>query len=313
MQKHIRCPLVSVILPTYNRGWILKEAIDSVMGQDFKDFELIVVDDGSTDDTGCILEGYGRRLRSHFQPRRGVSAARNTGIQKAAGRYIAFLDSDDLWLPGKLTAQIDFFSANPKAVACQTDEIWVRRGVRVNCKRYHLKSSEALFERSLKRCMVSPSAVMVRRFLFDEVKLFDESLPACEDYDFWLRVTCRYPVALIPAPLVIKRGGHADQLSRGPGLDRFRIDALVKRLDAGVLSNTQRKAAAAVLREKCGVYAGGCLKRGRRAEYRRYMNLAQRFPANMAMPLSVGPISSASSITTTGRWNAVSDRVPSRV
>jgi len=285
MQKHIRRPLVSVILPTYNRGWILKEAIDSVIGQDFKDWELIVVDDGSTDDTGCLLEGYGRRLRVHFQPRRGVSAARNAGIQKAAGRYITFLDSDDLWLPGKLAAQVDFFSANPKAVACQTDEIWIRRGVRVNPKRYHLKSSEALFERSLKRCMVSPSAVMVRRFLFDEVGLFDENLPACEDYDLWLRVTCRYSVALIPTPLIIKRGGHADQLSRGAGLDRFRIDALVKRLDAGVLSNTQRKAAAAVLREKCGVYAGGCLKRGRRAEYRRYMNLARRFSTDAIVEL----------------------------
>jgi len=281
MQKKNGHPLISVIIPTYNRGWILKEALDSVIGQDFDDFELIVIDDGSTDETGQILDEYGSRIRTYFQPNRGVSAARNSGIQKAAGRYVAFLDSDDLWLPGKLSAQVDFFSSNPDAQVCQTDEIWIRRGIRVNPKRYHLKSSDNLFLRSLERCMVSPSAAMMQRSLFGEVGLFDEGLPACEDYDLWLRISCRCTVALIPKPLAVKRGGHADQLSRVTGLDRFRIRALVKILEAGILSESQKRAAAAMLRKKCTVYAAGCLKRGRHAEYGRYMNMANRFSTDI--------------------------------
>ncbi len=280
MQKNPPRPLVSVILPTYNRGWILKEAIDSVLKQRFADFELIVIDDGSTDATGRILEGYGTRIKACFQPHRGVSAARNTGIRKASGRYLAFLDSDDLWLPEKLTAQVDYFSSNPTVPACQTDEIWIRKGVRVNPKKIHLKSPEKLFERSLERCLVSPSAVMLRRWLLDAVGLFDESLPACEDYDLWLRVSCRFPVALIPKALVVKRGGHADQISRVPGLDRFRIQALVKLIEGGFLTATQREAAVAVLMEKCAVYAGGCLKRGRLEEWARYRRIAGRYSSS---------------------------------
>jgi len=276
MQKNKKPPLVSVILPTYNRAWSLEAAIDSVLSQDFDAFELIVVDDGSTDGTDTILSRYGSRLRKCFQPNRGVAAARNAGIQRAAGRYIAFLDSDDLWLPRKLSLQVAFHAAHPETRISQTDEIWIRRGIRVNPKRYHMKSSGDLFERSLERCMISPSAVMVQRMLFDEVGFFDEKLPACEDYDLWLRVACRYPIPLIPHAVVVKRGGHADQLSRAPGLDRFRIRALVNLLESGCLTEAQRRVAGAMIQRKIAVYAGGCLKRHRRPESLRYQALAQR-------------------------------------
>jgi len=140
-----------------------------------------------------------------------------------------------------------------------------------------------IFEESTQLCLVSPSAVMIRRSLFDRVGGYDERLPACEDYDLWLRTTCQFPVYLLPPPLVIKRGGHRDQLSRQPGLDRFRIYALRKILENPPetgLSRTQERAAVNVLRKKCSIYASGCLKRGRVEEARYYLDLRDRFSSS---------------------------------
>ncbi|MDO9567174.1 MAG: glycosyltransferase [Candidatus Desulfaltia sp.] len=266
MNKKRENPLVSVIIPTFNRGWILKEAIDSVLTQHFEDFELIVIDDGSTDNTQSILNSYKNDIIAFTQNNKGVSAARNTGIALSSGRFIAFLDSDDLWMQNKLSTQVDFFNENHDALICQTDEIWIRNNVRVNPKMRHKKLSGMIFEHSLDLCMVSPSAVMIRRKLFDEVGLFDEDLPACEDYDLWLRISCNYPVYLIDIPLIIKRGGHGDQLSRLPVLDKYRIKALNKIIASGLLSEGQHRAAVKTLKEKCEIYANGCLKRGRTDE-----------------------------------------------
>jgi GT2 family glycosyltransferase len=267
-------PLVSVVIPAFNRAWCLGEAVESVLSQEFSGFELIVVDDGSADETPRLLERYGRSIRVLRQGNQGVSAARNAGIAAARGELIAFLDSDDLWLPGKLPCQVDFFRCHPDALICQTEELWVRNGRRVNPGRRHRKRGGMIFAPSLDLCLVSPSAVMVRRTLFEQVGLFDESLPACEDYDLWLRVSSRIPVHLIDTPLIVKRGGHPDQLSRGWGLDRYRIESLVNLLERGDLIPEQRLAAAAVLRRKCMVYAGGCRKRGRIAEAEHWEQLA---------------------------------------
>ena len=277
MTARSKKPEVSVILPTYNRGWILKEAIDSVLAQDFRDFELIVVDDGSTDNTPQILDSYHQDLVVVRQPNRGVSAARNRGIAAAGGGLIAFLDSDDLWLPRKLSSQVVFFNSNPEAVINQTEEIWIRNGVRVNPKTRHLKPSGMIFEPSLALCLVSPSAVMMKRSLFDEVGLFDEDLPACEDYDLWLRISWRYPVHLIETPLIIKRGGHADQLSKAPGLDKFRIQALKNIIESGHLEAESYQAAVRALQEKCAIFAGGCRKRGKDAEAQYFEELADQY------------------------------------
>jgi glycosyltransferase involved in cell wall biosynthesis len=277
MSRKTKKPLVSVIIPTCNRGWVLQEAIDSVLAQDFEDFELIVVDDGSTDNTGEMLDSYEQDLIVIRQSNRGVSAARNRGIAEAAGLLIAFLDSDDLWLPRKLSRQVDFFNSNPDAVINQTEEIWIRNGVRVNPRTRHHKFSGMIFERSLALCLVSPSAVMMKRSLFDEIGLFDEDLPACEDYDLWLRVSWRYPVHLIETPLIIKRGGHADQLSKAPGLDKFRIQALKKVIESGQLEQDSYRAAVRTLQEKCTIFAGGCRKRGKDAEAQYYEELAKKY------------------------------------
>jgi glycosyltransferase involved in cell wall biosynthesis len=278
MAKHLNKPLVSVIIPTYNRGWIIKEAIDSVLDQDFRDYELIVVDDGSNDNTREILDAYRKEITVLQQSNKGVSAARNSGIAAASGQLIAFLDSDDLWLPGKLSSQVKFFEENADAVINQTQEIWIRNGQRVNPKRRHHKFSGMIFERSLALCLVSPSAVMIKKSLFDSVGVFDEDLPACEDYDLWLRTSCRYPVHLIDIPLIIKRGGHDDQLSKAAGLDKYRIASLVKLIDSDLLTPQQYKAAIRTLKQKSEVYAGGCRKRGRHKEAEYFSALAEKYP-----------------------------------
>jgi glycosyltransferase involved in cell wall biosynthesis len=267
---------VSVIIPTYNRGWIIKEAIDSVLAQDYRDFELIVVDDGSTDNTDGILNSYRGDIMVFRQENQGVSAARNRGLAEASGRFIAFLDSDDLWLPQKLFRQVEFFNKNPDAQICQTEETWIRKGVRVNPKKRHKKPWGMIFEPSLALCLISPSAVMIRRSLFEKVGGFDETLPACEDYDLWLRISCRYPVYLIETPLIIKRGGHNDQLSASSGLDKFRIKSLNKIIESDLLSKTQYEAAVKTLKQKCMIYAAGCRKRGRKDEALYYMSLSER-------------------------------------
>lgn len=270
--------LVSVIVPTRNRAAMVREAVESVLAQKGAPFEVIVVDDGSEDDTMRVLEAYNNAVRIlRRESPGGVSAARNAGLMVARGEWIAFLDSDDLWLPGKLRAQLDYFRNQPAMRICQTDEIWIHKGRRRNPKRYHAKPSGRCFERLLERCLVSPSAVMMHRSLFEDVGLFDESLPACEDYDMWLRIGCRHPIGLVPKPLVIKRGGHADQLSATlPALDRFRLRALAKLLETEDLSPVQRAQTTDMLRRKALIYASGCLKRGKAHEASWAIQLASK-------------------------------------
>jgi len=279
-------PLVSVIIPTYNRSSLVSEAVDSVLKQTFTDFELIVIDDGSTDKTAEGLDPSKGRLVYCFQNNRGVSAARNQGLRLARGQWIAFLDSDDLWLPEKLETQIRFFSQSPEALICQTEEIWIRNGRRVNPRKKHQKFSGDIFAPSLRLCLVSPSAVMIKKEVFEQVGLFDEGLPVCEDYDLWLRISAHFPIFLIDQPLIIKRGGHPDQLSRTtPSLDRFRIQALVKILNSGRLTGLQYDLAFKELGNKCRIYGQGCLKRGRIEEGRHYLQLPRlRERANAVIP-----------------------------
>jgi glycosyltransferase involved in cell wall biosynthesis len=254
---------------------MVREAIDSVLAQRGADFELIVVDDGSTDGTAAALAGLRGRIRLLTTGNRGVSAARNFGVAAGRGELIAFLDSDDRWLPGKLAAQVAFMREHPEVEICQTDEIWIRNGRRVNPCERHRKPEGSIFERSLELCLVSPSAVMMRRRLFDRLGGFDESLPACEDYDLWLRITCETEVRLLRRPLVIKRGGHADQLSRRYwGMDRFRVASIARLLAGDRLDEDRRAAARSVLDRKCEILANGAARRGRDDEATRYRQLA---------------------------------------
>ncbi len=219
-------PLVSVIIPTYNRVYILFKAIESVLNQTFKDLELIVVDDGSTDETPYLITKY--PLIYVKKPRKGVAHARNIGIAKAKGDFIAFLDSDDIFVPDKIEKQLEFFEKNPDYKIVQTDEIWYKGNKRINPKKIHKKAEGWFFYRAIKLCVVSMSTVLMKRELFEEVGLFDEEFWVCEDYEFWLRVALKMPVGLIKENLVIKSGGRPDQLSATKGLDYYRTLALIK-------------------------------------------------------------------------------------
>jgi glycosyltransferase involved in cell wall biosynthesis len=270
--------MTSVIIPTFNRAAFLREAIDSVRAQTEKDFELIVVDDGSTDDTRALVAEYGDRIRYFVQPNAGVSAARNLGIRHARGKFIAFLDSDDLWLPKKLARQMQWMAAHPNLLLCYTDEVWIRRGVRVNQKLIHAKAGGWIYPLCLPRCIISPSSVLLRREVFDAVGWFDEQLPVCEDYDLWLRAASRFEVGFIPELLIVKRGGHPDQLSqREWGNDRYRVAALRKIYASGVLDETARRLTAAMICAKCRILENGFRKRQKSNEAQLYADLKEKF------------------------------------
>ena len=268
--------LVSVIIPTYNRWPMLGEAVESVLAQTMSDYELIVVDDGSTDETPRRLREYGARLTVLPQSRSGVSAARNLGARRASGKYLAFLDSDDLWHPRKLQRQLRLMERNPEVEICQTDEIWIRNGVRVNPRNRHRKPSGDIFRASLDLCLVSPSAVMMRRELFERIRGFDESLPVCEDYDLWLRIAKDTEIPLIPEALVTRRGGHADQLSRATwGFDRFRVTSIANLIEAGLDAEKTGWALEAMVK-KVTILARGFRKRGNEAMAREYEERLRR-------------------------------------
>ncbi|HSB05184.1 MAG TPA: glycosyltransferase [Thermodesulfobacteriota bacterium] len=271
-------PKVSIIIPTYNRLPMLREAVDSVLAQDFEDVEILVVDDGSTDGTADGMKKYGGRVKLlEHSANRGVSAARNTGIVRAKGKYISFLDSDDLWVKGKLRIQVDFLDENPHYPLCYTDEIWIRRKKRVNPMLKHAKFSGWIFEKCIPLCTISPSSAMMRKTLFSRVGLFDEALPVCEDYDFWLRVSARFPIFFIDKKLIIKRGGHPDQLSnRSWGNDRFRVIALEKLLSEPYTGPEERELILKEMKRKCQILSEGFIKRGNEQEGRRYQEIMRQ-------------------------------------
>lgn len=282
--KKIEKNLVSVIIPTFNRAWTLKNAIDSVLAQDYNPIEIIVIDDGSFDNTKELLEGYRDKIQVLTQLNKGVSSARNLGIKNSRGEFIALLDSDDAWEKNKVSCQVDFFERNSHALICQTEEIWIRNNKRVNPKKKHKKPSGMIFNASLDLCLVSPSAVMIRKKLFDLKGYFNEEFPVCEDYDLWLRISADHPVFLIDIPCTIKYGGHKDQLSAYHSQDRYRIASILNLLQGNTLSRVQEKAASKVLEEKCLIYGNGCLKRGKKEEGDYYLGLYNSLSGALSDP-----------------------------
>ena len=270
---------VSVIVPVFNRSELLKRALDSVFSQSLPPRQVIVVDDGSTDDTiELLLSNYSSTVSVISQENAGVSHARNVGISASSHEWIAFLDSDDEWHSRKLEKQVDFLTQNPEYQICHSDEIWIRKGIRVNPKRYHAKSGGWIFSKCLSLCAISPSAVIVNRTVFSDVGLFDEELPVCEDYDMWLRVTSKYPVGFVDEHLVIKYGGHEDQLSQAyPAMDRFRIRALLKLLQSDTLSKNYRKLTIEILIKKLSIYINGARRRGREIEANEFEGLQLQY------------------------------------
>jgi glycosyltransferase involved in cell wall biosynthesis len=268
-------PIVSVIIPTHDRLPMLQEAVRSVQQQTLEHWELIVVDDGSSDGTWQWLQSRTDIRSVRLPTRRGPAAARNRGATEARADLLAFLDSDDLFLEHKLERQVALLSPDPGLALCHANEIWLRHGQRLKQKKKHEKRGGWIFEHCLPMCRISPSAALIRREVFEELGGFDEELEVAEDYELWLRLTCQHPVGFIEKPLIIKRGGHPDQLSEKYGqIEKFRIEALKRVIQRARLSEAQRRAACQMLREKCEIYALGCEKRGRGDEARRYRALA---------------------------------------
>ncbi len=269
---------ISVIIPTLNRANLLPRAVYSVLNQSYRNLELIIVDDGSTDNTREFLRSLDDpRVKIIYQENKGVSAARNRGIYESKGDLIALLDSDDEWLKDKLKVHIRFHVAGQFEIS-QTEELWIRGGKRINPGKKHRKRAGWIFEPSLQLCLISPSCVLFSRELFQKVGPFDERLPACEDYDMWLRATLRYPVGLCPYPLVIRYGGRSDQLSsKIIGLDLYRIYSLIKILRNETLDNDQLKATKEMLKIKSRRYIMGCVKRGKIEEALRIKELIKDF------------------------------------
>jgi glycosyltransferase involved in cell wall biosynthesis len=252
---------ISVIIPTYNRSYCLRKAIDSVYNQTVTVQEIIVIDDGSTDDTRTLIKkNYPNVIYIH-QTNQGVSASRNKGIKQATAPWIAFLDSDDSWHKKKLEYQYAAV-VNDNTILCHTDEIWIRNGKQINQQLKHKKSGGNIFMRSLELCLISPSSVLINKNYLIEIGSFDTRLPACEDYDLWLRITSQLPVSYIDIKLTYKYGGHPDQLSKKHwGMDRFRIQAISKLLFNQKLDTEQYEAAINTLTRKVTILMQGAAKR----------------------------------------------------
>ena len=253
---------ISVIIPTYNRKKTLARAIQSVINQSFTPFEILIIDDGSNDGTEEWVKENFRNIKYIYQNNHGVSSARNIGIENAYGDWVAFLDSDDEWLPNKLHEQVKAIDSNPEVKFFHTNEIWIRNGVRVNQMKKHKKYGGYIFEKCLDICRVSPSSVLIQKEVFDNIGVFDESLRVCEDYDLWLRITSKYPVVFLDVPLIYKYGGHADQLSKvNDGIESYRIQSLEKIINSGFLCDEQKVLAVNALVNKMKIYSKGLKKR----------------------------------------------------
>ena len=276
--SRVSCTMISVIVPTYNRAQQLPRALDSILCQSCSPKEIIVVDDGSTDETSALMTSEYPEIVFIQQQNAGVSSARNVGIKRASGDWIAFLDSDDEWLPEKLEIQMKALYENPEIKICHTNEIWIRNGKRVNPKKKHGKFGGWIFQKCLPLCCISPSSVIIHKSIFKEIGLFDYSLPVCEDYDLWLRITARNPVLYIEEPFLIKYGGHEDQLSKKYwGMDRFRIKSLEKIISSRVLSELDENAAKKMLMEKIYIFIQGAQKRGNIKEVKKFKEQYSEF------------------------------------
>ncbi|MBC7540504.1 MAG: glycosyltransferase [Bacteriovorax sp.] len=258
-------PFVSVIIPTFNRSSVVIRAINSVLNQSNKDFELIVVDDGSTDDTELILSplikaGTINYFKHHNL---GVSAARNFGVSKSSGEWISFLDSDDEWFPGKLQEQIDFLQKNMSFNIVYGQEIWVRNGKRVNQRAVHQKYGGWIFDKCVQQCFIAPSSVMLRANIFHEMGGFDQEFTVCEDYDLWLKISSLYEIGYIANPIITKHGGHDDQLStKYVAMDMWRLRSLVRILKIRNLSDEHMEIVSETIKRKSSILMQGYQKHG---------------------------------------------------
>ncbi len=273
---------ISVVIPSHNRGHSLDRALQSVYAQTSAVDEVILVDDGSSDGSAARAETQFPGLVVIQQSQRGVSAARNRGILAARHDWIALLDSDDSWQPEKIETIRKAAARHADFVLYHSDEIWIRNGVRVNPMHKHRKHGGWIFKQCLPLCAISPSTTVIRRETLLELGMFDEDLPACEDYDLWLRLCHRFPVYFVEQPLVTRYGGHDDQLSRQyPLMDRFRVRSLHRLLESETLRDDDFSAARAMLLEKLEILLRGARKHGNDAVIAEFEPLYRHWGADI--------------------------------
>ena len=258
---HYQKPSISVVIPTLNRSISLKRALNSVLSQSYQPEEIIVVDNGSTDDTEEMIKYQFPQVTILRERKLGVSAARNKGIKASKGDWVAFLDSDDEWCAPKLERQMDSrLNSLGSFRLIHTNEVWKKNNVFVNQMKKHKKKGGDIFFQCLSLCCISPSSALIEKNVFKDFGYFDENLPACEDYDFWLRFCAKEKVLFANDELLIKHGGHSDQLSQKFwGMDRFRVYSIEKLITKGGLSYKYNSAALEVLLAKINVLIKGGL------------------------------------------------------
>ena len=223
VRTRIPTPSVTIIIPTYNRAHVLGQTLDSVQQQSFSDYEVVLVDDGSQDDTRRVVSNHAMPIRYIYQPNKGVSEARNHAVRVARGEFLAFLDSDDLWEP-------TFLERSVTRLRTQADEVLVYTDfVSVNAKgrtlRGHRKrpSGGHVTAPLFASVFIHTSAVVARRLAIIDAGGFDPNLSHNEDYDLWLRLSLRHRFGLIPEPLCLRRC-HAESLSRNGCTPQIRLD-----------------------------------------------------------------------------------------
>jgi glycosyltransferase involved in cell wall biosynthesis len=284
-------PLVSVIIPSWNRADMTMRAVHSVLNQSYRHFELLVVNDGSNEDYSEVknlVESSGHTYI--YAPHAGVSAARNRGISSSQGKWISFLDSDDLWHPEKLKTQMEYVQAHPDCLVLQSYEEWIRNGARVTIPERLRPASGDAFKRSLELCCISPSSVVLAREVLEKTGVFDERCIVCEDYDLWLRVTTYFSVHLITQPLVVKYSAPHAQLSRSQiAMDRFRVYALLKYLLSEEYPAEKKALARDILLKKLNILYTGAIKRENNAEARQYQKITG-YLAACTMPEHDSPV-----------------------
>lgn len=256
----------AAIIPHFEREELLAQALDSVVRQTEPPAEIIVVDDGSRRPPEAVCRRYGARLLVIDHTGK-PGAVRNRGAEAAESKWLAFLDSDDLWLPEKLKRQRQKLESQPMMTLCHTREIWLRGTKTVSQKKQkHLREGD-VFPDALRKCIIGPSTVMLSKTVFEKLGGFDETLEIAEDYEFWLRWTDHFPVAYCDEPLVVKRTGDWAQLSEKYGqIEIFRIEALFRLLDKGLSIEQHRRMLLDEVRRKITIYCHGCRKRGRFGE-----------------------------------------------
>jgi glycosyltransferase involved in cell wall biosynthesis len=252
----------SVVIPVYNRDSFLKNALESVFLQSYKNFEVIVVDDGSTIDLFKVLRPYISKNLTYIKipENRGVSFARNVGIENSKYEFIAFLDSDDIWLPNKLHLQKNFLEQF-NLLICHTDEFWFKNGRFVNQGKKHSKYGGRIFSKMLDFCRISPSSVVIHKDIFNEVGMFDINLPVCEDYDLWLRIALRFEIGYLPIKTIIKVAHKSFQLSLDtPFIEYYRLLSLCKILKNNFLFHSEKKDAIIEIERKFEIVSKGVNK-----------------------------------------------------